>query len=183
MLANQQGRPFLFRSPTNLAHLRQSRPDSGFGFQGKAFESIQAVPFSFGNGPARRAFVNHVHAFTFFCVPLLATCTRTCFSEPIHRARSFLAGPMWCICSLPKQISLAEDSPLYDCFPTQGLNRNSNYTGKAWCPMQRVVVTSLGLPDRGPIESNPARRTPGSECPPHTHSPPTPQKVRTHVSD
>ena len=32
-----------------MAHVRQSRPDSGLGFQVKAIESFQVVPFSLGS--------------------------------------------------------------------------------------------------------------------------------------
>ena len=33
----------------NMAHMRQSRPDSGLGFQVKVLTTIQGVPFSLGN--------------------------------------------------------------------------------------------------------------------------------------
>jgi hypothetical protein len=34
--------------PANLAHIRQSRPDSGLGFQVKVLQTFQVVPSSLG---------------------------------------------------------------------------------------------------------------------------------------
>ena len=38
------------RSRANVAHIRQSRPDSGLGFQGKPHKTFQVVPSSPGGG-------------------------------------------------------------------------------------------------------------------------------------
>jgi len=36
-----------------VAHIRQSRPDSGLGFQVKVLDTLQGVPSSLGSGPER----------------------------------------------------------------------------------------------------------------------------------
>ena len=38
------------RCRANVAHVRQSRPDSGLGFQVKVLNTLQGVPFSLGSG-------------------------------------------------------------------------------------------------------------------------------------
>ena len=38
------------RSRANVAPIRQSRPDSGLGFQVRVLETISVVPSSLGNG-------------------------------------------------------------------------------------------------------------------------------------
>jgi hypothetical protein len=42
-----------YRCRMNMAHLRQSRPDSGVGFQEKIFKPFQVVPSSLGSGVRR----------------------------------------------------------------------------------------------------------------------------------
>ena len=37
-------------SRANMAHIRQSRPDSGLGFQANALKTVEGVPFSLGSG-------------------------------------------------------------------------------------------------------------------------------------
>ena len=37
----------------NMAYIRQSRPDSGLGFQVEFLETLHGVPSSLGSGPAR----------------------------------------------------------------------------------------------------------------------------------
>ena len=39
-----------FPCRANVAHVRQSRPDSGRGFQAKVVETVNAVPSSLGSG-------------------------------------------------------------------------------------------------------------------------------------
>ena len=36
-----------------MAQIRQSRPDSGFGFQVQGLDTLQGVPSSLGSGPGR----------------------------------------------------------------------------------------------------------------------------------
>ena len=43
------------RCRANSEHIRQSRPDSGLGFQEKVLHTFQAVPSSLGSGVPRRA--------------------------------------------------------------------------------------------------------------------------------
>jgi len=38
------------RCRANMAHVRQSRPDSGLGFQVKVLKPFKVVPFSLGSG-------------------------------------------------------------------------------------------------------------------------------------
>jgi len=42
--------PPSFRCRANMAHVRQSRPDSGLGFQAKVLKIFSSVPSSFGPG-------------------------------------------------------------------------------------------------------------------------------------
>ena len=39
------------RGKANLAHIRQSRPDSGIGFQAKVLHTFEGFPSSLGSGP------------------------------------------------------------------------------------------------------------------------------------
>ena len=49
MLAGE-GHTQQVRCPANSAHIRQSGPDSGLGFQAKFIETFEVVPFSLGSG-------------------------------------------------------------------------------------------------------------------------------------
>ena len=51
-----------------MAHVRQSRPDSGLGFQERVIEIIQGVHFSLGSGEAR--FVGGGRVGGGVCVPI-----------------------------------------------------------------------------------------------------------------
>ena len=46
-----------------MAHIKQSRPDSGLGFQVKVLKTFYAVPSSFGSGKVERSTrLNHLGA-------------------------------------------------------------------------------------------------------------------------
>ena len=42
-----------YRCPVNMEHIRQSRPDSGPGFQVNVLETYEVVPSSLGSGPEK----------------------------------------------------------------------------------------------------------------------------------
>ena len=44
-----------YRCRANVAHVRQSRPDSGLGFQAIVLKTLSVVPSSLGSGPRKRS--------------------------------------------------------------------------------------------------------------------------------
>ena len=77
------------RFQANMAHIRQSRPDSGLGFQVKGLVTFQAVPSSLGSGrsipePAQ----NHVQGTTDNLRPVFRLCNFASGKSPeSHFAR------------------------------------------------------------------------------------------------
>ena len=47
------------RGRANMAHVRQSGPDSGLGFQAKVLETFQGLPALHGSGPALQGYLAH----------------------------------------------------------------------------------------------------------------------------
>ena len=76
---------------TNMAHIRQSRPDSGLGFQAKVLETFSAVPSSLGSRMAASAsltalpisrHVPHTEHGTYEAVKTPVKQSRPCVRQP-----------------------------------------------------------------------------------------------------